>query len=467
MGVTHSTVATAPDDPDAEVNAAEWNDDHVVTGYATDTHTHSGADITSGTVADARVASTISRDSEVVAYASQIGHDHDGTPESKLAQANTHESPDTDVGTSSLHHTLGTGANQAAAGNHNHVLSALTAPAADVSMNSHKITNLTDGASAQDAVTKSQLDAAVAGGVSFGSVVAPGPDLANGTGTDVPHANHNHGRDDALAVLYETDMRILRDGLAGVGVVSGCAVTAQGSPDMTVAIAAGTIRIASGALVAVSGGNGTIGAADGSNPRIDLISASNAGVKTVTAGTAAASPKPPDLPAGNVALAYVLVPTSDTTISTGQIVDKRVVVVAPLAFADYRRTSGDYTTSSTSFVDVDGTNLNFSITTGAHRVRCVLECTIDNATLTAGVSLELLIDGVALGGGTAGTIYDTSGANNQTVHCEVMSDVLAAGSHTFKWQFKTNAAGTARLRAGTAAPAPPLRAWVEETPFSS
>ena len=47
-------------------------------------------------------------------------HSHGGSPTQKLVQANTHESPDTDSGTSSLHHTIGTGANQAAAGNHNH-----------------------------------------------------------------------------------------------------------------------------------------------------------------------------------------------------------------------------------------------------------------------------------------------------------------------------------------------------------
>lgn len=40
-------------------------------------------------------------------------------------QAQSHSSPDTDVATSSLHHTIGTGATQAAAGNHNH-----TTPAA-------------------------------------------------------------------------------------------------------------------------------------------------------------------------------------------------------------------------------------------------------------------------------------------------------------------------------------------------
>lgn len=50
-------------------------------------------------------------------------HAHDGVDgTNKLAQANTHESPDTDVATSSLHHTLGSGANQAAAGNHTHDL---------------------------------------------------------------------------------------------------------------------------------------------------------------------------------------------------------------------------------------------------------------------------------------------------------------------------------------------------------
>jgi hypothetical protein len=44
-------------------------------------------------------------------------HDHSSN---KLTQANTHESADTDSATTSLHHTLGSGANQAAAGNHTH-----------------------------------------------------------------------------------------------------------------------------------------------------------------------------------------------------------------------------------------------------------------------------------------------------------------------------------------------------------
>jgi hypothetical protein len=50
-----------------------------------------------------------------------IAHTHAGTTNgSKLAQANTHESADTDSATSSLHHTIGTTATTAAAGNHAH-----------------------------------------------------------------------------------------------------------------------------------------------------------------------------------------------------------------------------------------------------------------------------------------------------------------------------------------------------------
>lgn len=58
-------------------------------------------------------------------HAAKRGHDHSGSATDtsrgiKLLQANTHQSADTDLSASSLHHTLGTGAGQAAAGNHTH-----------------------------------------------------------------------------------------------------------------------------------------------------------------------------------------------------------------------------------------------------------------------------------------------------------------------------------------------------------
>lgn len=55
------------------------------------------------------------------AQATLLVHSHDGSTArhgSKLLQANTHESPDTDLLTTSIHHTLGHGATQAAPGDH-------------------------------------------------------------------------------------------------------------------------------------------------------------------------------------------------------------------------------------------------------------------------------------------------------------------------------------------------------------
>jgi hypothetical protein len=152
---------------------------------------------------------------------------------------------------------------------------------------------------------------------------------------------------------YTTDIAILVAGFAGTGVLTGCTVTAQGSPNMTVAVASGTIQPSAGAAsVAVTSGNVTIGTADGTNPRIDLITASAVGVKTVTAGTAASTPKAPDLPSGHVGLAYVYVPSSDTTMATNQITDKRVIVVASVPTYQDHGNTGSTETVDASLADI-------------------------------------------------------------------------------------------------------------------
>lgn len=124
------------------------------------------------------------------------------------------------------------------------------------------------------------------------------------------------------------DLQILVDGTAGVGVVSGCAVTAQASPNMTVAVAAGTVRIG-GADVAVSSGNVTVTANATGNPRLDLICVNGSGTKSAQAGTAAATPKYPTIPASSVVLYAVYVPASLSAVTSSHITDKRVFVVRP------------------------------------------------------------------------------------------------------------------------------------------
>lgn len=137
--------------------------------------------------------------------------------------------------------------------------------------------------------------------------------------------NNGGANNDDLCVWMDTDIDALVRGFNGEGVLTGCTVTAQGSPDMTVAVAAGTVQI-NKATVTVSGANGTISTADGSNPRLDVVSINSSGTIVVTAGTPAAEPSAPSIPASSAILALVHVPASDTTISSAQIVDKRVIV---------------------------------------------------------------------------------------------------------------------------------------------
>lgn len=158
-------------------------------------------------------------------------------------------------------------------------------------------------------------------------------------------------------------------GFAGTGVSTGCAVTAQGTPNMTVAVASGSVLVA-GASASVTGGNQTIAAADSANPRFDLIVSNSSGVVSVTQGTPAAHPVFPAIPASSVVLAAIYVPANATTITTAQIVDKRVVIVAAAAQTRPRifvaasnansnvKNKADYTCTGTN----DHTTLNTAIT---------------------------------------------------------------------------------------------------------
>lgn len=92
----------APDNPNTVVTASA--------GDSTRNHAQSHQDM-----GDAIVA--------VETWAALYTHTHSNTgarATPQLTQSNTHQSPDTDNALSSLHHTVGTSATQAAAGNHLH-----------------------------------------------------------------------------------------------------------------------------------------------------------------------------------------------------------------------------------------------------------------------------------------------------------------------------------------------------------
>lgn len=128
-----------------------------------------------------------------------------------------------------------------------------------------------------------------------------------------------------MSVLYAEQLNILLAGINGIDcVLAGCAVTAQGTPDMTVAVAKGSV-LTNGVLKPVVAGNATITTANSTNPRLDLVVVNSSGTVAVRAGTAAAAPIPPARTANDVVIAMVYVPASDTTISSDQIVDMRVI----------------------------------------------------------------------------------------------------------------------------------------------
>lgn len=131
------------------------------------------------------------------------------------------------------------------------------------------------------------------------------------------------GQNDVQSILFQEYLDVLMDGITGRDcVVSGCAVSA--GTGMAPAVAKGAV-IANGVLFAVAASTVTIGTADGSNPRLDLVVVTSAGSLAVRAGTAAANPKPPARTTDDVVLAVVYVPAGDTTITSDQIVDMRVV----------------------------------------------------------------------------------------------------------------------------------------------
>lgn len=140
--------------------------------------------------------------------------------------------------------------------------------------------------------------------------------------------------------LLRTDIAVIVAGSNGTGVVSsaagalsGCGVTAQGSPNMTVAVAGCTVRIVQ-SVATVTSGSVTITTANPSSPRIDLIVVNTSGTKAAVAGTPATVPDAPNIPADSVVLAFVRVPAGGTAVDNSMITDKRIPIqTAPLAVA--------------------------------------------------------------------------------------------------------------------------------------
>lgn len=183
--------------------------------------------------------------------------------------------------------------------------------------------------------------------------------------------NHSVATFEAQSQLFSTDLAILGSCAGGAnGVVSGCAVTAQGTPDMSVAVAVGSV-VVNNAQVAVTAASVVITANPGASSRFDLIVASDAGALSAVAGTPATDPVPAALPADTVALAMVYVTPADDVISSGQIVDKRVSVPTPLGASGWTTVSKAADQAKTSDITLAAdTTLEFAMAANTkYRIR--------------------------------------------------------------------------------------------------
>jgi hypothetical protein len=123
------------------------------------------------------------------------------------------------------------------------------------------------------------------------------------------------------------------------------------------------------------------------------------------------------------------------------------VWAAPPQAGSYLRTAGNYTTASTSFADIDGTNVSFTFTTRARRVLIGQMGSVAVNNVAGEVSFDVAIDGTRQGD-AFGIVYMQAAVVGEYMNCSFsyLTDVLSAGSHTFKIMWRVgNAAHTATL----------------------
>ena len=119
--------------------------------------------------------------------------------------------------------------------------------------------------------------------------------------------------------ISDTHWLTMREAIKGNAILSGMAVTPNGTqPPLEVDIAAG-VYYANKTRAVYAGGSQALNAAHGTYDRWDIITGDAAGTLTYTAGTAAAIPHPPDLPANEILITAIYVPATITAIIAAMI----------------------------------------------------------------------------------------------------------------------------------------------------
>lgn len=235
-------------------------------------------------------------------------------------------------------------------------------------------------------------------------------------------------QNDIQSILFSEYLKVLSDGLSGDAVVlSGGLCTAQGAPNMTVAISKAATR-SSDTMNATAAANATITAANATNPRLDIVVITSAGAIATRAGTAAAAPKPPTRTAGDVALCAVYIPANDTTISSDQIVDMRMLKKRdPVTL--YKTTTAETTNTTAAAIEaLNKANSGVTIPDGLFLAGKVLRVRLGgNMLLNSGTPTVRVV--IAYGGTTMfSDISAASTADTDRTAWWIDFDIVAQGN---------------------------------------
>ncbi len=273
-------------------------------------------------------------------------------------------------------------------------------------------------------------------------------------GTDVQHSQ---------AAPTTLDFAVMAAAFNGDGVLTGCAATPQGSPDMTYAVAAGTVAIG-GVTAAVTAGNVTVTAANATNPRIDLIVVDNTGAKSVTAGTASTSPVPPAIPANSVVLYTIYVAANDTTMEAALLVDKRAFI----RVATKKLTASETGATTATLAD---TSLNFKVSNGVYyyfRFVIIHQTSVSTSGLKIGLTtptttrFAAAVNAPNAADGTSAHFFGTINSSGDSVistnvpvqsvdyACIIEGTILPSADGTLMVQYANEAAaGTVQMMQGS------------------
>ena len=127
--------------------------------------------------------------------------------------------------------------------------------------------------------------------------------------------------------IYHVELNTIIDAQNENGVLEGLEITAQSTPSMTLDVGTGQCVVNIELYEEASATTVTVGTSHATLPRIDLVRYDTSlRMILVTAGTAAATPVPPNIPTGDILLAIVNVPAAATVIVAGNIIDERIII---------------------------------------------------------------------------------------------------------------------------------------------